>query len=77
MLKQWKNMLMMLKIDYCSQKKKEILNEIVDERLDEIVGLDKKKVNSDDLIYKSNGNTADAKFDKFDVALNIVNKMLK
>ena len=70
-------MLMMLKIDYCSKKKKEIFNEIVDERLDEIVGLDKKKVNSDDLIYKSNGNTADAKFDKFDVALNIVNKMLK
>ena len=34
-----------------------------------------KKVNSDDLIYKCKGNTADAKFDKFDNALNIINKI--
>ena len=34
-----------------------------------------KKVNSDDLIYKYKGNTADAKFDKFDNALNIINKI--
>ena len=32
-----------------------------------------KKVNSDDLIYKYKGNTADAKVDKFDSALNIIN----
>ena len=30
-----------------------------------------KKVNSNDLIYRYKGNTADAKFDKFDNALNI------
>ena len=34
-----------------------------------------KKVNSDDLIYKYKGNTADAKFDKFDNVLNIINKI--
>ena len=33
-----------------------------------------KKVNSDDLIYKYKGNTADAKFDKFYNALTIINK---
>ena len=32
-----------------------------------------KKVNSDDLIYRCKGSTADAKFDKFDNALNIIN----
>ena len=30
-----------------------------------------KKVNSNDLIYRYKGNTADAKFDKFDNALDI------
>ena len=35
-----------------------------------------KKVNSDDLIYRYEGNnTADAKLDKFDNALNIINKI--
>ena len=34
-----------------------------------------KKVNSDDIIYRYKGNTADAKFDKFDNALNIINKI--
>ena len=32
-----------------------------------------KNVNSDDLIYRYKGNTADEKFDKFNNALNIVN----
>ena len=36
-----------------------------------------KKINSDDLIYKYIGNTADAKFDKFDNAFNIINKIKK
>ena len=36
-----------------------------------------KKVNSDDLIYRYKGNTADVKFDKFDNALNIINKITK
>ena len=39
-------------------KQKEIFNELVDERLEKVVDLDKKKVNSDDLIYKYKGNTA-------------------
>ena len=55
-------------------KKKEIFNEPVDERREKITDLD-KKVNSDDLIYRYKGNTADAKFDKFDNALNIINKI--
>ena len=33
-----------------------------------------KKVNSNDLIYRYKGKTADAKFDKFDNALKIMNK---
>ena len=45
---------------------KEIFNELVDERRD---------VNSDDLIYRYKGNTVDLKFDKFDNALNIINKI--
>ena len=55
-------------------KQKEIFNELVDERREKITDLD-KKVNSDDLIYRYKGNTADAKFDKFDNALNIINKI--
>ena len=55
-------------------KQKEIFNELVDERFEKITDLD-KKVNSDDLIYRYKGNTADAKFDKFDNALNIINKI--
>ena len=55
-------------------KQKEILNAIVDERLEKITDLD-KKVNSDDLIYRYKGNTADAKFDKFDNALDIIDKI--
>ena len=55
-------------------KQKEIFNELVDERREKITDLD-KKVNSDDLIYRYKGNTADVKFDKFDNALNIINKI--
>ena len=33
-----------------------------------------KKVNSDNLIYRYKGRTADAKFDKFDNALDIIDK---
>ena len=36
-------------------KQKEIFNELVDERLQKITGLD-KKVNNDDLIYRCKGN---------------------
>ena len=55
-------------------KQKEIFNELADESLEKITDLD-KKINSDDLIYKYKGNTADAKFDKFYNALNIINKI--
>ena len=61
-------MIMMLKILHLSQNKKEIFNELIDERRE-------KKVYSDDLIYRYKGNTADAKFDEFDNALNIINKV--
>ena len=55
-------------------KQKEAFNELVDERREKITDLD-QKVNSSDLIYRCTGNTADAKFDKFDNALNIINKI--
>ena len=55
-------------------KQKEIFNELVDERLAEVTDLD-KKIGSDDLIYRYKGRTADAKFDKFDNALDIRNKI--
>ena len=55
-------------------KQKEIFNELVDERLEKITDLD-KKVNSDDLIYRYKGNIADAKFDKFDNAFDIIDKV--
>ena len=55
-------------------KTQEIFNELEDERREKITDLD-KKVNSDDLIYRYIGNTADVKFDKFDNALNIINKI--
>ena len=55
-------------------KQKEIFNELVDERLEKITDLD-KKVNSDDLIYRYKGNTADVKFNEFDNALDIIDKI--
>ena len=55
-------------------KQKEIFNELVHERLEKIVDSN-KKVNSDDLIYKYKGNTVDAKFDKYDNAVDIINKI--
>ena len=65
-------MLMMLKILHLSQK--EILNELVDERREKITDSD-KNVNSNDLIHRFKGNTVDVKFDKFNNALNIINKI--
>ena len=55
-------------------KQKEAFNELLDERIEKINNLD-KKINSDDLIYRYKGRTADAKFDKFDNALDIINKI--
>ena len=54
-------------------KQKEIFNELVNERLEKITDLD-KKVNSDGLIYRYKGNTADVKFDEPDNALALINK---
>ena len=34
-----------------------------------------KKVNSNDLIYRQKGNTADVNFDKFDNAFSIIDKI--
>ena len=56
-------------------KQKEIFNELVDKRLEKITDLDKKKVDSDDLIYRYKGNTADVKFNEFDNALDIIDKI--
>ena len=50
------------------------LQSIVDERLEKITDLD-KKVNSDDLICRYKGRLADTKFDEFDNALGIINKI--
>ena len=55
-------------------KQKEIFNELVDERFEKITGLD-KKVNSNDLIYRFEGNTADLNFDEFDNAFDIIDKI--
>ena len=54
-------------------KQKEIFNKRADERLDEITELD-GKVNTDDLIYKYKGHTADANFNEFDSALSLIDK---
>ena len=64
---------MMIKILHWSQNKK-IFHKLADKRLEEITDLD-KKVNSDDLTYRYKGRTADAKFDKFGNALDILDKI--
>ena len=46
----------------------------MDERLEKLTDLD-KKVNSDDLIYRYEGNTPDLNFDEFDNALALVDRM--
>ena len=53
-------------------KQKEIFNKPVDERLEEITNLDKKKVNSDDLIYRYKGNTPVEIFHKFDNVFSVL-----
>ena len=55
-------------------KQKEKFNKHVDERLDEINKLD-EKVSSDDLIYKYKGPTVDLKFNEFDYALDLIDKI--
>ena len=55
-------------------KQKEIFNKLVDEKLEKITDLD-EKVNNDDLICRYKGKFADTKFDEFDNALGIINKI--
>ena len=55
-------------------KQKEIFNKLVDERIEKITDLD-EKVNRDDLICRYKGKVADRKFDEFDNALDIINKI--
>ena len=55
-------------------KQKELFNELADKRLNKINELN-EKVNSDDLIYRYKGNTADAKFDQFDNAFSMLDKI--
>ena len=50
---------MMMRL-HLSQKKKEIFNKFVDERIEKITDLD-ERVNNDDLIYRYKGNNADKK----------------
>ena len=55
-------------------KQKEIFNELVDEKLEKITDLN-KKVNSDDLIYRYKGNTADIDFNESVNAFDIIDKI--
>ena len=55
-------------------KLKEIFNQLVNERLDEINKLD-EKVNHDDLIYRYKGKTSDENFNTYDNALNLIDKI--
>ena len=55
-------------------KQKQIFNKLVDEKLEKITDLD-EKVNNDHLIYRCKGKFADKKFDEFDNALGIINKI--
>ena len=71
-LKQLKNILTMTKV--LISKRKEIFNKLVDERLEEITSLD-KKVSPDNLVYRYKGQTADVKFDEFDNAFNLKDKI--
>ena len=54
--------------------KQEIFHGFVYERLEKITDLD-ERVNSNDLIYRQKGKTADTKSDEFDNALGIINKI--
>ena len=55
-------------------KQKEIFNELADKRLNVINELG-KKVNLDDLIYRYKGNTRNEEFNKYDNALDLIDKI--
>ena len=64
----------MMKIAHLFQSKKKIFNELADKRLDDITKLD-GKFNGGDLIYRYKGRTPDEKSDKYDNALDLINKI--
>ena len=55
-------------------KQRGIFNKLAGKRFNEITKLD-EKVNRDDLIYGYKGRTPDEKFDKYDNALDLINKI--
>ena len=55
-------------------RQKEIFNELADKRLNEINELD-KKVNLEDLIYRYQCNTPNEEFNKYDNALDLIDKI--
>ena len=55
-------------------KQKEIFNKLAEERIEKITEL-KKRANPDKLIYEHKGPNADAKFNEFDNALSLINKI--
>ena len=61
---------MILKILHLSLDK----NKLIDERLKKITNLD-ERVNHDDLIYRYKGKVADKKFNEFDNALDVIDKL--
>ena len=67
---------MILKMLHLSQNKKKYLMNLYMKGLKKQL-IQIKKVNRNDLIYKYKGNTTDAKFDKFDNALDIIDKIEK
>ena len=55
-------------------KQKEIFNKLVDKALEEITNLD-EKVNSANLIYRYKSNTFDVKFNEFNNAFSLLDKI--
>ena len=55
-------------------RQKKLFNKLIDERLEKITDLN-ERINRDDLIYRYKGKVADKKFDEFDNALDIINKI--
>ena len=51
-----------------------MFNELAEKRPDDITKLD-EKVNRDDLIYRYKGRTPDGKFEKYDNALDLINRI--
>ena len=55
-------------------KEKEMYNKLTEESFDKINNLD-EKVDTNKLVFKYKGNTADEDFSKFDIALDLINKI--